>query len=63
MKGLVCIPLGNSTVVKSVAPPSVVPAHNQAGQGTGPAEQEPSKKVVFWLEQYLGLAHGAATHA
>lgn len=44
MKGLVCIPLGNRAVLKSVAAPSVVPAHSQAGQGNGPAEKEPSKK-------------------
>lgn len=63
MKRLVCILLGNRAVLKSVAASSVVPAHSQAGQGTGPAEKEPSKKVMFWLRQYLGLAHGAATHA
>jgi len=62
MKCLLCIPLGNRAVVKSLAAPSPVPAHSQVGQRTGPAEKEPSKKVVFRLEQYLGLAHGAATH-
>lgn len=55
MKGLVCIPLSNRAVLKSVAASSIVPAHSQVGPGTGPAEKEPSKKWCFgWSNTWSG---------
>lgn len=54
MKGLVCIPLDNKAVLKSVAASCVVPAHSQADQRTGSAETGPSNigvltRAVLWL--------------
>lgn len=52
MKGLICIPLDNRAVLKSVAASSVVPSRSQADQRTGSAENKPSNVGV--------LARGAA---
>lgn len=50
--------MAQQSSLKSVTASSVMPACSQAGRGTGPGETEPSKREVFWLQQYLGLAHG-----
>lgn len=47
MKGLVCIPLDDRAVLKSVAASSVVPAHSQADQRAGSAETKPSNIGVL----------------
>lgn len=41
LKGLMCIPLNNRAILKSVAASSVVLAHSQVDQRTGSAETNP----------------------